>query len=43
MEKNRETFPHIPDEPSKPLFTFETFVVYGIHTSRVSTHDQGLE
>ena len=32
MEKNHETFPHIPDEPRKlaKLFTLKTFVVYGI-------------
>jgi len=35
MEKNRETFPRIPDEPSigqqtAKLSTFETFVPYGM-------------
>ena len=32
--KNRETFPHIPDEPSKPRnfsFILETFVVNGTY------------
>ena len=30
--QNRETFPHIPDEPMQQtakLFTLETFIVYG--------------
>ena len=31
-EKNRETFPHIPDEPSKPWnFYSQTFVVNGMN------------
>jgi len=32
--QNHETFPYIPDEPSKPqsFFTLEIFVIYGSNT-----------